>query len=104
MITKAKKVQFTTTDGRTCDTIEEAKRIELGLLSETGQEDLASKAFSVLVTKPREAIAILRVGLPRKPRTVKAKAGRGRKNSKPDFEETPRVKSMKEIVESTNPR
>lgn len=79
MITKAKKLTFTSTDGRTCDSVEEAKRYDLELLCEVGKDDLASKAFSVLVAKPREAIAILRFGLPRKPRTVKPKASRGRR-------------------------
>ena len=81
MITKAKKLSYTTSAGASYDTIEEAKTIELQILIDkcpdiNGKEPTA---LGALVAQPREAIAILKMGLPRKPRTVKAKAVKAKK-------------------------
>lgn len=79
MITKAKKLTFTSSDGEEWPTIEQCKSNELVLLTTSSDGEVSPEivsavksALNVLVQKPREAIAILRFGLPRKPRTVKA--------------------------------
>lgn len=79
MITKAKKVQFTASDGTIHDNIEDAKRNELFSLIGAKQDMTALSALEQIVALPREAIAILKVGLPRKPRTVKTKTTKGKR-------------------------
>lgn len=85
-------MQFTTSDGQTCDTIEAAKKREI--LTLIGQTDVVESdhAIGLLCEKPREAIAILKFGLPRKPRTTKPPMGRKpRRNLKREMPEIPGV-------------
>lgn len=83
MITKQKTMQFIASDGTTHDNIESAKICELKSLIGNDNEVDIEAAFTALVSKPREAIAILRLGLPRKPRTVKPKTVKAKKAAVP---------------------
>lgn len=67
-------MQYTASDSSVHETIESAKRAELIVLCAG-----SSTPLDELVKKPREAIAILKVGLPRKPRTPKPKAVKAKK-------------------------
>lgn len=63
----------------------------------------ALTAINALVAKPREAIAILKFGLPRKPRSVKPPMGRKPrrkiKQDMPDpFDDPPAVKTASERI------
>lgn len=92
MITKEKRPQFTTSNGRVCETIEKAKAIELLTLIGVGEDSTTSPIVEQIVAKPREAIAILKFGLPRKPRTTKPPMGKKpRRNLKREMPEIPGV-------------
>lgn len=93
MITKAKKLQYTVSDGTTCESIDEAKRRELLLLADNlTPDDETNRSILALVAKPREAIAILKFGLLRKARAVKPPMGRKpRRNLKREMPEIPGV-------------
>lgn len=83
MITKAKKtiLEFTTPDGEVHHSWESAKISELTALVGNDNTVDASTVINAIVQKSREAIAILRLGLPRKPRTVKAKTPKAKKQT-----------------------
>lgn len=91
MITKAKKtlVDFTSSDGATFHTIEDVKVHELFNLAGHAKDSTTEPVVQSIVAKPREAIAILRFGLPRKARAVKAKVGRPRKSNPTPVVATP---------------
>lgn len=81
MITKQKTTQFTTSDGGLYASLNEAKERELQILIgkhpvETGKPK--SEALCI-VECAVDAIKILRLGLPRKPRTVKPKSVKSKK-------------------------